>query len=135
MTVHGISRNAEEHAKKFAPYAEQYGVILIAPFFSEKDFPDYQRLGRKGRGERADSALKAIIKDLAESTGIHLPEKIYMLTCLCLSDIIGASIRTCTKKWLKTPVITAYQLNGFATEPKQLMIRKIRAVSVVLRMT
>lgn len=78
VTVHGISRNAEEHAKKFAPYAEQYGVILIAPFFPEKDFPDYQRLGRKGRGERADSALKAIIKNVAESTGIHLPEKIYM---------------------------------------------------------
>ena len=39
VTIHGISRNAEEHARKFAPYAEQYGVILIAPYFSENHFP------------------------------------------------------------------------------------------------
>mgnify|MGYP002640863476 FL=1 len=56
VTVHGISRNAREHAKRFAPFAERYGVILIAPVFSQKRFPDYQRLGRKGKGERADIA-------------------------------------------------------------------------------
>lgn len=78
VTIHGISRNAEEHARKFAPYAEQYGVILIAPYFSENHFPDYQRLGRKGRGKRADLALQEIIKDISKLTGINLPEKIYI---------------------------------------------------------
>ena len=68
VTVHGISRNAREHAKRFAPFAERYGVILIAPVFSQKSFPDYQRLGRKGKGERADIALNNIIDEVGRLT-------------------------------------------------------------------
>src|SRR5512147_785390 len=30
VDVHGISRNVEEHATLLAPFAERYGVILVA---------------------------------------------------------------------------------------------------------
>ncbi len=67
VTVHGISRNAKQHAREFAAFAEKYGVVLIAPFFPEDEFPDYQRLGRKGK--RADIALNAIVAEVAQLTG------------------------------------------------------------------
>lgn len=69
VTVHGISRNAREHADRFASYAERYGAVLIAPYFSKDRFPDYQRLGRKGKGERADSVLDRIVADASRLTG------------------------------------------------------------------
>lgn len=69
VTVHGISRNAREHAERFASFAERYGVVLIAPYFSKERFPDYQRLGRDGKGERADLALDRIIDDVGRLTG------------------------------------------------------------------
>lgn len=69
VSVHGISRNAREHAECFAPFAEQHGAILIAPRFSKERFPDYQRLGRKGRGERADLVLNKIVGEVGLLTG------------------------------------------------------------------
>lgn len=68
VTVHGISRNAREHAERFAPFAERYGVVLIAPYFAHDRFPDYQRLGRKGRGERADVALNQVVDEVGRLT-------------------------------------------------------------------
>ncbi len=77
VSVHGISRNARRHARLFAPYCEKYGVVLVAPQFSAEQHPDYQRLGRQGRGDRADLALDAILAEVAAATGaaasqIHL---------------------------------------------------------------
>lgn len=72
VTVHGISRNAREHAERFAPFAERYGVVLIAPYFSHDRFPDYQRLGRKGRGERADVALDRIVAEVGRLTDAQI---------------------------------------------------------------
>ncbi len=69
VTVHGISRNAREHAERFASFAERYGVVLIAPYFSKDRFPDYQRLGRMGKGERADLALDRIVDEVGRLTG------------------------------------------------------------------
>ena len=69
VTVHGISRNAREHAESFASFAERHGVVLIAPYFSLERFPDYQRLGRKGKGERADLALDSIVGEVGRLTG------------------------------------------------------------------
>ena len=69
VTVHGISRNAREHAERFASFAERYGVVLIAPYFSHERFPDYQRLGRKGKGARADLALDSIVAEVGRLTG------------------------------------------------------------------
>ena len=69
VSVHGISRNAREHAKLFSSYCERYGVVLIAPRFDVDNHPDYQRLGRAGRGERADLALNQIICEVGAMTG------------------------------------------------------------------
>lgn len=71
VTVHGISRNVREHAQRFAPFAEKYKVIMIAPHFSADHFPDYQRLGREGKGKRADAALNEIVTEVANLTGTH----------------------------------------------------------------
>jgi len=77
VSVHGISRNAREHAEVFAPLAEQYGVILVAPLFTRRYFEDYQRLGRKGGGRRADQAIQQIISEIEHLTGAD-GRKIFM---------------------------------------------------------
>ena len=69
VSVHGISRNARQHAQLLAPMAEKYGVIVLAPLFSARQFPDYQRLGRLKRGARADLALDRIVGEVLNLTG------------------------------------------------------------------
>lgn len=69
VSIHGISRNAREHADLLAPLAEQYGVVLVVPAFPRRDFPDYQRLGRQGSGRRADHALQRILVDAGHISG------------------------------------------------------------------
>ncbi len=64
VAVHGISRNAREIAVTFSRYAENYSVILVVPWFDKDRFPDYQRLGRVGRGGRADHALGKMLEDV-----------------------------------------------------------------------
>ena len=76
VAVHGLARNADELAAHFAAHCEARGVVLVAPLFSQK-FSDYQRLGRHGRGPRADAALEAILDEVvmltgARATPIHL---------------------------------------------------------------
>jgi pimeloyl-ACP methyl ester carboxylesterase len=76
VTVHGISRNAFEHATWYAPFAERYGVVLVAPHFPVKEFAGYQRL--KERGMRAsDIALDRIIREVGTSTGADT-SKLYL---------------------------------------------------------
>lgn len=69
VSVHGVSRNAEEHARLLSVYCEMYGVVLVAPIFDVDQHPDYQRLGRVGRGKRADKALHLVVADAAGLTG------------------------------------------------------------------
>lgn len=70
ITVHGISRNAREHARRFAKFAEAQGVVVVAPRFAAARYPDYQRLGRVGRGEHAGAALHDIVEEVALLTAI-----------------------------------------------------------------
>lgn len=77
VAVHGISRNFEEHANLLAPYAERYGAVLVAPVFTRAGHDDYQRLGRVGRGPRADLALEAILEEVRTLTGAQV-EKFYL---------------------------------------------------------
>lgn len=49
VSVHGITRNASDHAILFAPFAERYGVVLVAPLFTRQRYRDYQRLGTGDR--------------------------------------------------------------------------------------
>jgi pimeloyl-ACP methyl ester carboxylesterase len=69
VSIHGVSRNADEHAKLLSAYCEMYGVVLVAPIFSVEQHPDYQRMGRHGRGKRADLALNMIVAEVATMTG------------------------------------------------------------------
>ncbi len=75
ISVHGISRNAAEHAQRFSAFAETYGVVMIAPYFPENDYPDYQRLGRKGK--RADKVLDTIVEEVSHLTGAD-SSKLYL---------------------------------------------------------
>jgi len=70
VTVHGISRNVDEHATMFAPFAEARGVVLIAPSFTEADNEDYQRVGRGESGKRSDQALNDILDEVHALTGV-----------------------------------------------------------------
>ncbi len=70
VAVHGISRNAAEHAEAFSAVAARHGAVLLAPLFPKDLFPDYQRLGRRGRGLRADLALEAMLSDVRHRLGI-----------------------------------------------------------------
>lgn len=74
LTVHGISRNVDEHARLFAPYAERYGVVLVAPFFDRERHAGYQRLGQDPEGRGADRTLEAIVSEVRSLTGaVHGP--------------------------------------------------------------
>jgi pimeloyl-ACP methyl ester carboxylesterase len=61
VLVHGISRNARELVSGLAGMAERQGVVILAPVFSDYRYGDYQRLGRRGRGARADRALQKLV--------------------------------------------------------------------------
>lgn len=77
VSVHGISRNAEEHVRHFAPLARERGVALAVPLFPPSEFPDYQRLGRTGRGRRADMALHEVLAALRREVGAAA-DRIYL---------------------------------------------------------
>ncbi len=70
VCVHGISRNAKEHMWHLAPRGRERGVVVIAPVFPPAEFPDYQRLGRAGRGRRADLALRGILAEVRRRAGV-----------------------------------------------------------------
>lgn len=73
VAVHGISRNAGALARAFVGPASHHRVVLLAPHFSRKRFPDYQRLGRPDRlgcGERADHMLDRIVAELRARLGL-----------------------------------------------------------------
>ena len=76
VVVHGIARQADYMLQALAGEADRHGYTLIAPVFSYRDYPDYQRLGRSGLGQRADLAVCATLADLREhlgfSSGFHL---------------------------------------------------------------
>src|SRR5262245_61554428 len=69
VTVHGVSRNVDEHAGLFAPFAERYGVVLIAPSFTAQGHHGYQRLEADGEGRGADQDLETIVSEVANLTG------------------------------------------------------------------
>lgn len=68
VVVHGISRNPRDLLKGFITYAENLGVVLVAPHFTVAQHANYQRLGLDGRGGRADLVLNSIIEEVARLT-------------------------------------------------------------------
>ena len=69
VTVHGISRNARQHARLFAPFAEHAGVVVVSPLFARERFPAHQRLGRNVGGEDPSAVLERIVAEAARLTG------------------------------------------------------------------
>lgn len=77
VVVHGQNRNAAEYAFRFSQLAENLNLAIISPLLNEKLFPDYQRLGRRGHGQRADLAFMRMIDDASACVpslkdGFHL---------------------------------------------------------------
>ncbi len=70
VTVHGISRGADEHLVAFAASAERSGRVLIAPLFSEAQCRRYQRVIVDRC--QADRALFATLREVAEATGVEV---------------------------------------------------------------
>jgi poly(3-hydroxybutyrate) depolymerase len=66
--AHGISELPRQHVERFASLAERHGAVLVAPHFSHSRFRDYQRLGRCGRGARADQALERAVEEVARES-------------------------------------------------------------------
>jgi len=64
VAVHGIGRQHEAQADAWADFAAARGMGLVAPCFDARRFDDFQRLGRAGRGARADLALIEVIDGL-----------------------------------------------------------------------
>ncbi len=69
VAVHGVRRNAAEQWDAFADHARRAGCHLLVPCFDAQSYPDYQRLGRPQRGQRADLALIALVDQLAAEHG------------------------------------------------------------------
>src|SRR5262245_23404044 len=69
VSIHGASRNIDVHARLLSAYADIYGAVLLVPHFSEARYRDYQRLGRTGRGRRADLALHRLVAEAVPETG------------------------------------------------------------------
>ena len=70
VSIHGVSRNAREHLDLLRPYAERHGAALIVPSFAADSYRDYQRMGRRGRGPRADLALIRLLNDVGSRSGL-----------------------------------------------------------------
>lgn len=62
VVLHGISRNAQELAELFMPYAEASGRSIIIPHFSERHWPHFQR---PSAAARPDQALLALLDRIA----------------------------------------------------------------------
>jgi poly(3-hydroxybutyrate) depolymerase len=79
VLIHGISRNVDELIQAFMPLAERYGVVLVAPLFSEREMPAYQRLGyrRDIRLSEPDAVLHSILQEVALQTGAWT-ERVYL---------------------------------------------------------
>lgn len=68
-SVHGLSRNSYEQARAFSHNCETARVVMVAPKFTAEQHADYQRLGRVGRGIRADRVLDRCVTEVASLTG------------------------------------------------------------------
>jgi len=72
VSVHGISRNAREHAESFGALPDARDMLIVAPLFEAERFPRYQRIAQPGRPGRADLALEAVLAAVADSFGVDV---------------------------------------------------------------
>lgn len=67
VCVHGISRNAKEHAQAFMAVAARQRRLLVAPHFDADRFAGFQRLDRG-----IEEAVEALWRDLEDFAGFGL---------------------------------------------------------------
>ena len=72
VSVHGIARNAMEHALLFATEAERHGVAIVAPMFSERRFRGYQTLRKRRHHFAPEQAFERMLEELAQLSGLDL---------------------------------------------------------------
>lgn len=79
VSVHGISRNAKEHARYFAAYAEKQGVVMLVPRFDRgQDYGrHYQRLKADISGTSAADVLNQIIHETDRRLAMHT-DRLYL---------------------------------------------------------
>lgn len=69
VLVHGIARNAAEHAFRFRPEADKAAAILVAPLFLADAYGQYQQVVDPRSGVRADLALFDMLAAVGAETG------------------------------------------------------------------
>lgn len=74
VAVHGLACNPHDLARVFSELCETAGVVMLAPIFTTEQHSDYQRLGRSGRGVRADVALDRCVAEVASLTGADVKQ-------------------------------------------------------------
>jgi hypothetical protein len=66
ISVHGVTRRAEEQFARWLPFAERMQLTLVAPCFGRDRFPGYQRLAGRNGGLPADPALLRLLDQLRD---------------------------------------------------------------------
>lgn len=72
VSVHGVARNAMEHALLFSAEAERRGAAIIAPMFSERRFRGYQTLRKRRHHLAPEQAFERMLENLAQLSGLDL---------------------------------------------------------------
>ncbi len=70
ISVHGWTRDVRSQIELMQPVADALNAQLITPLFDGQAFSDYQRLGRRGKGLRADLALLELLQMLKKHTNV-----------------------------------------------------------------
>jgi predicted esterase len=71
VTVHGIDRQALQHAVRFSKLAEAYGFVVLAPLFSKSRMPRYQRVERGPNGESPIEAFELTVDHFQRASGLQ----------------------------------------------------------------
>ncbi len=70
IVMHGVKRDADRYRDEWAPHAKEYGFVVAAPEFSQKDFPgdDGYTLGKKKAGS-SFSFIEPVFAAVKKATG------------------------------------------------------------------
>lgn len=71
VTIHGIERQALQHAVRFSGLAETLGFVVLAPLFSKARLPRYQRVERGPLGDDPIEALELTIDHFQRTSGLQ----------------------------------------------------------------
>lgn len=75
FVMHGVKRNAEHYRDSWLPIAQRYGLVLVAPEFSEQMFPGHESYNLGGltnncRSKTAFAILERLFDHVREMLGV-----------------------------------------------------------------